>query len=339
MDQLSDCETARPANDTSAVKDADAPLSARVRTLRHEADRVMSVELVPAQGTAFPAFTPGAHIDLHLPNGLIRSYSLVNSPGETDRYVLGILSDERSRGGSQYVHESLRCGAVLPIGRPRNHFALDEAAASTLLIAGGIGVTPMLCMYRELRRQDRAVSFVYCARSRAQAAFLDELHALGGDVRLYFDDEHDGRPFDLAALLAQQSPRVHAYCCGPNGMLKAFETACAVAGIENVHIERFAASSPVSAIAATSYTVELARSGRTLDVPAGKALLDVLLEAGVEVDHSCREGLCGACETRVLGGCIEHRDSVLTQSEKAAGNVMMICVSTAKSGTLVLDLA
>ncbi|MFM0500736.1 PDR/VanB family oxidoreductase [Paraburkholderia caffeinilytica] len=316
-----------------------ARLGARVRTIRHEAERVLSIELVPVEGAAFPSFTPGAHIDLHLPNGITRSYSLINSPDENGRYVIGVLADEKSRGGSRYVHEHLLCGSTLSIGKPRNNFALDEQAASTVLIAGGIGVTPMLCMYRRLRQKGRDVRFVYCSRSRAQAAFLEELDALGGDVRLHFDDEHDGRPFDLVGFLAQQNEGVHAYCCGPNAMLTAFEAACAAVGIGNVHIERFAANVPVDDTPHTGYTVELARSGRTLNVPVGKALLDVLLEADVDVEYSCREGLCGACETRVLGGCPDHRDSVLTQSERAAGKTMMICVSGAKSGTLVLDLA
>jgi len=318
---------------------AKARLQARVRTLRHEAQRIASIELVPVQGEVFPPFTPGAHLDLHLPNGLTRSYSLVNAPEDRGRYVIGVLHDEKSRGGSRWLHEQLRCGATLSIGVPRNHFALDEAAASTLLVAGGIGVTPMLCMYRRLRERERAAQFVYCARSREQAAFLDELAALGGDALLHFDDEHDGRPFDLAACLARQPKDVHAYCCGPGAMLDAFQMACGQAGIANVHIERFAAAAPVERAQRSGYTVELARSGRTLFVPAGKALLDVLLDAGVEVEYSCREGLCGACQTRVLSGCVDHRDSVLTQSERAANDAMMICVSGAQSGTLVLDLA
>ncbi|WP_310631351.1 PDR/VanB family oxidoreductase [Paraburkholderia sp.] len=317
----------------------NARLQARVRTLRHEAQRIASIELVPVEGEVFPPFTPGAHLDVHLPNGLTRSYSLVNAPEEQGRYVIGVLHDEKSRGGSRWLHEELRCGATLSIGAPRNNFALDEAASSTLLVAGGIGVTPMLCMYRKLRERGRAVQFVYCARSRAQAAFLDELAALGGEVQLHFDDEHDGRPFDLAACLARQTSDVHAYCCGPGAMLDAFQSACAEAGIANVHIERFAASAPVESAQRTGYTVELARSGRTLFVPAGKPLLDALLDADVDVEYSCREGLCGACQTRVLGGCVDHRDSVLTQSERAANDAMMICVSGAQSGTLVLDLA
>ena len=321
------------------VSRAQSPIRARVRTIRHEAERVLSVELVPVDGAGFPRFAPGAHIDLHLPNGITRSYSLVNSPDDVDRYVVAILADANSRGGSRYVHEQLRCGAILPIGAPRNNFALDEEAASTVLVAGGIGITPMLCMYRRLREKGRDVRLIYCARERSQAAFLDKLDTLDANVHLHFDAENQGRPFDLATLLAQQPAGVHAYCCGPNAMLSAFESACAKAGIGNVHIERFTASAPLADAQQSGYTVELAKSGRRLAVPAGAALLDVLLEAGVEVDYSCREGLCGACETRVLGGCPDHRDAVLTQSDRAANTVMMICVSGAKSATLVLDLA
>jgi tetrachlorobenzoquinone reductase len=314
-------------------------MQARVRTLRHEAQRVLSVELVPVDGERFPPFTPGAHIDLHLPNGITRSYSLVNSPGDVDRYVIGVLAETNSRGGSRFVHEALRCGAILPISAPRNNFGLDEQAPSTLLIAGGIGVTPMLCMYRRLLENGRDVRLVYCVRERSQAAFLDELHSLGGNLHLHVDAEHDGRPFDLDALLAQQPHTVHAYCCGPGAMLAAFETACEKAGIRNAHIERFAAGAPVSDTQQSGYTVELAKSGRLLTVPGGTALLDVLLEADVDIDHSCREGVCGSCETRVLGGCPDHRDAVLSPAEKASNTVMMVCVSGAKSATLVLDLA
>ncbi|MDR3101539.1 MAG: PDR/VanB family oxidoreductase [Paraburkholderia sp.] len=313
-------------------------LNARIRTLRYEAEGVLSVELVPVGGVSFPAFSAGAHVDLHLPNGLTRSYSLLNSSTESNRYVLGILSDRQSRGGSRYVHENFRCGMTLPIGKPRNNFALDETAESSLLVAGGIGITPILCMYRHLRAEGKAVQLVYCARSRAQAAFLDELATLGGHVDLYFDDEHGGKPFDLGGFLRTQPKHVHAYCCGPSVMLAAFEAACDSAGIENVHIERFAADSTVVQAPGTSYTVELAKCRRTLEVPADKSLLDTLLEAGVDVDYSCREGICGACETRVLEGCPDHRDSVLSLAEKKANRTMMVCVSGAQCGKLVLDL-
>ncbi|MFT4064973.1 PDR/VanB family oxidoreductase [Paraburkholderia sp.] len=314
-------------------------LQARVRMLRDEADGVLSVELVPADGAHFPAFTAGSHVDLHLPNGVTRSYSLLNSTGEPDRYVLGVLFDPKSRGGSRFVHESLRCATVLPISAPRNNFELAQHADESVLIAGGIGVTPILCMYRQLRAQRKAARVVYCARSRKQAAFLDEFAALGGDVALWFDDEHGGQPFDLASYLAAQPKHVHAYCCGPLPMLAAFEAACAASGIANVHVERFAADPAVTRAPTSGYVVYLKRSDRTIKVPDGERLLDTLLAAGVNCDYSCREGICGACETTVLDGEPEHRDCVLSEAEKAAARSMMICVSGAKNGgRLVLDL-
>ncbi|WP_322063144.1 PDR/VanB family oxidoreductase [Paraburkholderia sp. J63] len=313
-------------------------LQARIRTLRYEAQGVMSVELVPENGAEFPGFSAGAHVDLHLPNGLTRSYSLLNSSTDANRYVLGILSDRQSRGGSRYVHENFRCGMTLPIGKPRNNFALDETAEETVLVAGGIGITPILCMYRRLRETGKSVRVIYCARSRAQAAFLDELAALGGNVHLHFDEEKDGKPFDLAGFFATQPKHAHAYCCGPSVMLSAFEAACEGAGIANVHIERFAADAAVVHAPSEGYTVQLAKSGKTVEVEAGKSLLDTLIAAGVDVEYSCAEGICGACETRVIEGVPDHRDSVLSASEKSANKTMMICVSGAKCGKLVLDL-
>jgi len=328
-------------------------LQARIRTLRHEADGILSVELVPVKGEHWPGFAAGAHIDFHLPNGLTRSYSLLNDQSESDRYVVGILADAKSRGGSRYIHDNFRCGHNLNIGVPRNAFALDETAHEIVLVAGGIGITPILCMYRRLMRLNEAASvsalssakpaarrvrLIYCARSREQAAFIDELDALGGDIHYHFDAEHDGRPFDLHAFMAEQSPSVHAYCCGPGVMLDAFEAACAAAGIAHVHVERFAADTAVIDAPRAGYQVELAKSGLTLEVSPDKSLLDTVLAAGVDVDYSCMEGICGACETAVLKGCPDHRDSVLSKTEKASNKVMMICVSGCKEGSLTLDL-
>jgi ferredoxin-NADP reductase len=316
-------------------------LQARVRTLRTEAQGVLSIELVPQDGQHFPAFTAGSHVDLHLPNGITRCYSLLNSTQERDRYVLGVLSDPKSRGGSRYVHENLRCAAVVPISTPRNNFALadDVGESESVLIAGGIGITPILCMYRQLHEQGRPVRMVYCARSRKQAAFLEELDAIGGGITLWFDDEHDGAPFDLVRYLGGLSKDIHAYCCGPRAMLDAFEAACAASMIAHVHIERFAAEVAQQPASSDGYVVYLKRRDKTIDVPGGSRLLDALLDAGVDCDYSCREGICGACETSVLEGTVEHRDCVLTESDKAAGKSMMICVSGSKSGgRLVLDL-
>ncbi|TAL55086.1 PDR/VanB family oxidoreductase [Pandoraea sp.] len=315
-------------------------LSAMIRTLRYEARGIMSVELVPTEGGSFPPFEPGAHIDLHLSSGLVRSYSLVNSPGERDRYVLGILADPKSRGGSRFIHDNFRVGMTVQIAPPRNNFALVEDAPHTVLIAGGIGITPILCMYRRLSELGRSVEMLYCARHAAQAAFVDELHALGGKLTCHFDEAHGDRPADLAAYLAGKPAGTHAYCCGPAVMLGAFEQACEAAGIAHVHLERFAPAPDAAppAAAASGYTVELARSGKSVRVEPGATLLDSLLAAGADVQTSCLEGICGTCETRVLEGCPDHRDSVLSAAERATNKVMMICVSGCKGERLVLDL-
>jgi len=315
-------------------------LSALVRTMRLEADGVISLELCPVSGSAsFPAFEPGSHIDLHLPNGLVRSYSLLNDARERQRYVVAVLNDRHSRGGSRCVHEQLRVGAVLPISAPRNNFALQPTREKQVLVAGGIGVTPLLAMLRQLVAQDGQVDFIYCARTRQQAAFLSELEALAGErIRLvcHFDDEQ-GTPPALQHLLAGYAPQTHFYCCGPTPMLDAFEKVCEALGYANAHIERFAAVAAVPA-ATAGYSVELRRSGRTVSVLPGQSVLDALLAAGLNPDHSCREGVCGACETRVLCGEVEHHDGILTKAERAANKSMMICVSHVRGANLVLDL-
>lgn len=316
-------------------------LNAFVHTLRFEADDIISVELRPQGGGEFPAFSAGSHIDLHLPNGLERSYSLCNDSGERHRYVVGVLKDRASRGGSRAVHEQLRVGMPLVISAPRNNFPLQEAAAHTVLIAGGIGVTPLLAMARRLRELGRSCEVLYFARSRKAAAFLGELQQLEVPLTTHFDDEAGGPP-DLRALLAARpaAAGLHLYACGPTPMLDAFEKFSAELGHgENAHIERFTAVEHKAAEdARTTFTVELAKSGKTFVITPEKSILDTLLEAGIEVDHSCCEGVCGSCETRVLAGEPDHRDSILSAKERASNKVMMLCVSGCKSAGLTLDL-
>ncbi len=311
-------------------------LKAQVRTLRHEAENVISIELVPETGALFPAFSPGAHIDLHLPNGLVRSYSLANGCDERHRYLLAVHEAAVGRGGSRYVHSELRCGARVEIGAPRNHFPLIEDAASTLLIAGGIGITPILGMYRRLTALRRPVTLHYCCRGRAQAAFLDEIEAIGGSADFWFDEDHGGQPIDLAAVLAGQPRGVHAYCCGPKAMIARFEALCAQFDIADAHVERF--SGDAAAPSGSHYQVRLNRTGKTLAVAGDRTLLQTLLEAGVALDHSCQEGVCGSCEVRVLSGAIDHRDCVLSAAERASNKTMMACVSHCVGRELVLDL-
>ena len=313
-------------------------LSALVHTLRHEAEGIISVELRPWGDTVLTPFEAGSHIDLHLPNGLVRSYSLLNAPSDQGRYVVGILRDRASRGGSRYVHEQLRVGTQLQISQPRNNFALDTRASHSVLVAGGIGITPIYCMFRQLLALGRSAELIYCARSRAEAALVDEISGLGAKVLYHFNDEKGGLP-DLASYLAGRPADTHFYCCGPTPMLDAFEQTCERLGYPHAHIERFtAAEVAASEDAQDSYSVELSKSGKTVSVEPGLNLLDVLLEAGCDIEYSCREGVCGSCETRVLEGDVDHRDGVLTKAERAANKSMMVCVSGCKSRRLVLDL-
>ncbi len=315
-------------------------LQAWVHTLSHEADDIISVDLRPAPDVVFPAFAAGSHIDLHLPNGMVRSYSLCNNSQERHRYVVGVLKDRASRGGSRCVHEQLRVGMRITISEPRNLFALHEDATHSVLVAGGIGVTPVLCMARRLKDLGKSFEFLYFARSRKSAAFVAEIEALGVPVTWHFDDEKGGPP-DLKALLGKRpvTASEHYYACGPAVMLDNFEKTCAALGHANAHIERFTAVEVAAADdAKTTFTVELRRSGQMFEVTPDTTLHKRLIEIKADVPFSCEEGICGSCETKVLEGVPDHRDMVLTDAERATNKAMMVCVSGCKSDRLVLDI-
>lgn len=317
-------------------------LKALVHTMRHEAEGIISIEFRPASpDQVFPVFEAGSHIDLHLPNGLMRSYSLVNPAGERGRYVVGVLNDRKSRGGSRFVHQQLRVGQVIEISPPRNNFALEEAAPRSVLVSGGIGVTPIYCMLQRLIELDRPVELFYCARTRSEAAFIEMIEKLGDRARVHwhFDDE-TGAPPDLVRLLADRGADSHFYCCGPSPMLASFEAACETLGYPNCHVERFAAVAVEPAAAGHGFEVVCERSGKSVDVPSGKSILDALIDAGLDPDHSCKEGICGACETAVLAydGTLEHHDGILSKKEREAGKSMMICVSRCSGKKLMLDI-
>ena len=308
-------------------------LQVRVKSATWEAPGVVSFELRALDSGELPAFTAGAHIDLSLPNGLIRSYSLINAQTERHRYVIAVQKDRASRGGSKWVHDSLRPGDVLTINGPRNNFALDEAAEHSVFIAGGIGITPILSMTARLSSLRRGWELIYCARTRAGAAFVDRL---AGNVRLHFDEEAGGTMLDIAAVAGAAPANSHLYCCGPLPMLAAFEAATAGLPRQRVHVEYFSAKDAPAV--SGGFTVILAKSGREIVVPAGKTILETLLEAGIDIPYSCMEGVCGTCETEVLEGIPDHRDLVLSDAERAANKTMMICCSGAKSDRLVLGL-
>ena len=308
----------------------------RVHRIEWAGEGVLAVELRDPEGGDLPAFAAGAHVDLHLPNGMTRSYSLANDPSDRTRFVLGVGLDPSSRGGSRFVHRDLRVGQMLDVEGPRNHFPLDESAPHSVLIAGGIGITPMVCMAQRLAAIGRSFEFHYAVREASRAAFLGVVDSLTPKLHLHVDASA-GRPLDLAAIVASAPAGAHFYCCGPMPMLAAYEAATAGIPAERVHLEYFQAK-PVSAAAATAFEVEIAGTGRVFTIPPDRSIADVLEAAGLRIATSCCEGICGTCETRVVAGEPEHRDSVLTAAERAANKTIMICVSRALTPRLVLDL-
>lgn len=310
--------------------------------VRPVAAGIVAVELRPASGASCASFDAGAHLDLYLPNGLVRQYSLINV-GERDKYVVAVSLDPRSRGGSAYIHESLRAGDQIGVGVPRNNFRLDDSTAPAILFAGGIGITPIWSMVKSLETRGRPWVLYYCARTTGHAAFLDEIRQFAvqsrvGRLMCNFDQEPGQTVLSFAAELALHSREAHFYCCGPQPMLAAFEAAAAEAAIppSHIHVERFSAE-PADASGDVSFELELA-SGATYTVPAGKSILDVLTKAGEPVMYSCKEGTCGTCETAVLEGEPLHRDVILSAAERAGNRTMMICVSRCKGKKLKLDI-
>jgi vanillate O-demethylase ferredoxin subunit len=318
----------------------DSTVQVRVKRISYEAESINSYELVSPAGDDLPPFTAGSHIDLHLANGMIRSYSLLNDQSTRRRYVIAVNNDAASRGGSKFVHETMRAGALMTISHPRNNFVLHEDAGHSILIAGGIGITPILSMIRRLETLDRSWELFYAARTRSTAAFLDELNALRLEVRsklhITFDHEPDARMMDIAAIVKSADPAAHLYCCGPVAMLEAFEAATADRPAGQVHVEYFKASEKPALEG--DFEVTLARSKQRITVQPGQTILDALLAAGITANYACTEGVCGSCETRVLEGLPDHRDLFLSKAEQAANKTIMICCSGSKSPTLVLDI-
>ena len=311
----------------------------QVTDVQAEARDVVLIELKAVDGAALAPFEPGAHLEVDLPNGLVRHYSLTNDCRERDRYVIGVGRAVNSRGGSAFIHQSLRCGMRLATSPPRNNFALDQTANSYLFIAGGIGVTPVMSMIRWCEAQSRPWRLVYATRNCQRTAFYEALREHGSRVHFHFDDQA-GTFLDVREWLAEQRSGHHVYCCGPQTMMQAVQAHASHLPPQTVHFEHFAApSAPTTETAVSAaFRVDLRRSGLSLPISADLSILEVLEANGVKVPFSCREGLCGTCETVVCEGEIEHRDYVLSQEQRAAGKSMMVCVSRARSPVLVLDL-
>ena len=302
--------------------------------------RIKTVELVAADGAALPAFTAGAHIDVALGNGEERSYSLLNDCTEQNRYVIAVLRETESRGGSMWVHDSLREGDRLISSPPTNNFPINEAGERHILIAGGVGITPILSMARRLKALGAAFTLYYCARSRGEAAFIDEIEAEFRDrLTAHFDGGDPARGLDVAALLKDRPAAGHVYVCGPAGLIRAARETTRHWPKGSVHYELFHGSEADIAPRSSdqAFEVVLKKAGRTLTVPADRSILDTLAGAGIKIKTLCKEGVCGTCRVGLLGGRADHRDEVLTDAEHT--KYIQVCISRAMPGeTLILDL-
>lgn len=306
-----------------------------------DGEDVIVIDLRDPKGRPLPPFSAGAHIDIHTHTGLIRQYSLCNSPDDNQRYLVAVALANPSRGGSQWLHTALHKGDALKIGHPRNHFELAPDARHSVLIAGGIGITPILAMARTLEQQGKSWEIHFSARSRREAALLAMTEAFfksskHGSLHLYLTREGSGVRINFSAIFANAEAGAHFYCCGSNAFLDDYASAGQVRPSEQVHYERFSAAQ--EAARDQNYTLILARSGKELEVTAGDTVLDVLKANAVHVPYMCSEGVCGSCEVRVLEGIPDHRDSVLSDAEKAQNNTMMVCCSGSLSKRLVLDI-
>lgn len=321
---------------------AVATLSVRVAKKATEALGIQSFELVDTQGAALPAFTAGSHIDVFLPGGLIRQYSLCNHPIETHRYVIGVLRDPASRGGSEAMHGAVFEGDVLHISAPKNHFALAPDAKRSLLLAGGIGITPILCMAEQLAEQGAPFEMHYCTRERERTAFFERLSAASwaANAHFHFDAGAPAQKLDIPALLAQPDAGTHLYVCGPKGFINAVLDQAKASGwsAEQLHCEFFAGEEVKALESDGAFQIKLASSGKLISVPANTTVVKALGAAGVDVMVSCEQGVCGTCLTRVLQGEIDHRDQYLTPEEQAANDQFLPCCSRSKSPVLVIDL-
>ena len=307
---------------------------------KNEAQDICSYELACVDDSALPGFSAGAHIDVHLPGGLIRQYSLCNHPEERHRYLIGVLKDPDSRGGSQCLHEQINTGDRLRISEPRNLFPLAHQARRSLLFAGGIGVTPILCMAERLAHSDADFEMHYCARSSVRAAFVERIKnsSFADRVFLHFDEQPE-TALNEARVLAQPGENAHLYVCGPGGFMQhVLDSARALGWQEDsLHREYFAAT-PADTSNDGSFSVKVGSTGQVFEIPADKTVVQVLESHGIDIAMSCEQGICGTCLTRVLEGVPDHRDLFLSENEQALNDQFTPCCSRSKSPLLVLDI-
>lgn len=318
---------------------AEQWLDVQVAGREQQADGVIVLELLPTDGKALPPFEAGAHVDVQVGPDLVRQYSLCGDPARSDRYRLGILLDPATRGGSAAAHERFHVGERIRIGVPRNNFPLAGDAGRSVLVGGGIGITPLLAMAHHLDAAKRDFTLHYCTRTRGKAAFLDELAKApyGGNVRLHFDDGPAEQRFNPARDLPPPAGGAHLYVCGPTGFMDWVIGAARAQGYPEarIHKEYFGAQVDTTGDA---FEVVLSKTGRTVPVPAGRSIVEALKGVGIRVEVSCEQGVCGTCLCDVLEGVPDHRDSYLTDEEREANDQMTLCCSRAKTPQLVLDL-
>jgi ferredoxin-NADP reductase len=325
---------------TGVIGTEKGAVAADVATLRviaktFVAEDVVTLGLASPSGLRLRDWAPGAHIDLLLPNGMTRQYSLCGDRWDPFTYRVGVLREHVGGGGSAYVHDELEVGDPVGVGGPRNNFALVPSERY-LFVAGGIGITPLLPMVRQADMLGADWRLLYGGRRRASMAFLDELAGYGDRVEIVPQDEFG--LLDLPSFLGRPRQDVKIYSCGPAPLLAAMEAACVGWPRHTLRTERFVSDEPAAAVRRAPFDVELARTGVTVTVPPEMTVLEAVGTAGVDVLSSCRQGICGTCETTVLAGEPDHRDAVLEDHERQAGDCMFICVSRARSDRLVLDL-
>jgi ferredoxin-NADP reductase len=327
------------SQDGTAHKDRTR-LALRVAAVGREAEDIISIELSQADGEPLPPFAAGAHIDIHLPNGTIRQYSLCNPPAERNRYVIAVLRESTGRGGSEAMHR-LQIGDRVVVSTPRNNFPLAGREADFhLMLAGGIGITPMLAMIAELEARKAEFRLHYCTRSESRTAFLHRLRPLieQGNVVLHHDNGDPARGLDIAATLAEPIPGQHLYVCGPAGFMAAAKAAAGAWPPHAVHFEHFSAVALTEEEAAwdeVPFKIKVKKTGEIIDVPARCSIVRVLREHGIDVETSCEDGYCGTCITRYVEGEPVHRDTVLSEGERK--NYVMVCRARSRSPILVLD--
>jgi vanillate O-demethylase ferredoxin subunit len=313
-------------------------LSLLVRQIRFEGIGINSYELVDPEGEYLPAWRAGSHLDIHLPGGVVRQYSLCGDPADRGRYVIAVLKEPAGRGGSRLLHETLQVQAIVKVSAPRNHFPIDPRAARHLLIGGGIGITPLKAMAHELEAAGLPYALHYCAKGPHYAAFLDTLSAFDA-ASFHYDGGIPGNGLDIAALLATPPEGTHLYYCGPAGFMQACAAASAHWPPGRVHSEHFKAPEIAAAAEeadADGFAVVIASSGAVFDIPADRSIVEVLADAGIVVETSCVSGLCGTCKVKYLSGTVDHRDYILADDERE--DYLTACVSRATSARLVLDL-